>query len=183
MEWFESLELWAKILIIAGVIIVGLWLLTLIVTMVFALIFKKRLKNDSNAINLLLVQRFESMKDFITLCNNYNVELPKDDVKNIELLERISDFQKLTKEDRDNRVLTFMHSAYNIVSICNHSKKVSQDELYAGKMVEFNDIEDTYRQKTALYNADILGFNYWVGVLPVKFIFLIFKLKKRDLIV
>ena len=182
-EWFISLEIWQRILIIIAIVLVALWLLTLIVSIIFSLIFYYRVKNNSNAVNLLLTQRYEIMKDFIKIAENHNVSISKEDIKSIEKLERIDDFQKLKKEDRDERVLSFMHTAHNIISICNHSEAIGKDEIYADKLIEFHDTEEFYRQKSAQYNDDIAGYNYWISIFLVKFIYRMFGIKKKDLIV
>ena len=183
MEWFEKLELWAQILIVVGICVVGLWLISFIVSLIFSFIFKQKIKNGSNAINLLLAQRYEVMKDFIKIASNRGIEIPKEEVKSINLLERISDFQALQKEDRDGRVLAFVHSSHNIVSICDHNSKIANDEMYADKLLEFTDIEESYRQKSALYNSDVIGYNYWVNVWTVKFLLRLLGFKKKDIVV
>lgn len=173
--------LFIVLLVIASLIV--LWIITFIVSISFTFIFKKKLKSGSNAVNMLLDQRLEIMNVFLSFAKQYKIKLSPDDVKNIALLERIHDFQKLSKEDRDYRVLTFVHSSYNIIAACESSSKLVKDPLYPNKLVEFNDIEESYRQKSALYNSDVIGYNYWVNVPTVKSLFKLFGLKNKDLIV
>ena len=179
-DWMPQ-PLFIALIVIGGLL--ALWIIILIVSIIFAVAFKSKLNKTSKAINLLLAQRRELMMDLITLCKKHKVNVEENDLKAIVLLERIHDFQTLDKADRDYRVLTFTHSSHNILSLCEHSKKITDDEIYADKLIEFNDIEESYRQKSAQYNADILGYNYWISVLTIKWVFRLFAKKKKDLIV
>ncbi len=183
IDWLMSIEKWQRILLIIAFVLVALWLLVLITSIIFSLIFKKRVKNNSNAINVLLTQRYEIMKYFIKIAENHGISVPKEDIKAIEKLERVTDFQKLKKEDRDERVLSFLNTSTRIISLCDHSKEVFNDPLYQDKLIEFNDTEEIYRQKSSQYNAEIGGYNYWISIFLVKFIYRMFGIRKKDLII
>lgn len=176
------LPLWAFIVILVIAGLFALWLLTLIVSSIFVKEFSRRLKNGSSAINMLLAERFEIMTSLIKLAKSHDINISKEDQKSISFLERIQDFQKLSKNDRDRRVLSFVHTAHNIISVFDRSEMVN-DERYTEKLIEFNDVEESYRQKSAIYNADIIGFNYWVNVPTIKWLFKLFNLRNKDLIV
>ena len=182
-EWLQGLEKWQMILIIIAFVLVVLWLLALIVSIAFSLVFNGKVKNSSNAINVLLTQRYEIMKYFIKISENHGVSVPSDYIKAVEKLERISDFQKLKKEDRDERVLSFLQTSNKIISLCDHSKEVFNDPLYQDKVIEFNDTEEIYRQKSSQYNDDVIGYNYWISIFLVKFIYRMFGIIKKDLII
>jgi hypothetical protein len=183
IEWLQGLEKWQMILIIIAFVLVALWLLALIVSIAFSLVFNGKVKNSSNAINVLLTQRYEIMKYFIKIAENHGVSVPSDYIKAVEKLERISDFQKLKKEDRDERVLSFLQTSNKIISLCDHSKEVFNDPLYQDKVIEFNDTEEIYRQKSSQYNDDVIGYNYWISIFLVKFIYRMFGIRKKDLII
>lgn len=182
-DWFVNLEKWLQIVLIVIMAILLFFVLSILVSVIFALIFKKRLKNDSNAINLLLLERYEIMKDFIKIAENHNISIPKSETKLIENLERIDDFQKLKKEERDSKMMNYLQGSHRIISICEHTSEIVNDEIYADKLIEYNDTEEFYRQKSAQYNADIAGYNYWISIFYIKFVFRIFRIKKKDLII
>ncbi len=180
---FESLDLWANIVIYVLIGLLGLFIFALLLALIFVSIFSRKIKNTSIVINLLLSQRYEIMLDFLKFAREAKIKIPVEEKNCITYLERIIDFQTLSKQDRDQRVLSFVHAAHNIISLCDRSPKLLKDERYNEKLVEFNDIEETYRQKSALYNADIIGYNYWINIPIVKIIFRIFGKHSKDLIV
>lgn len=180
---FPSLDLWVNVLLYVALGLLCLFVLTLLLTLIFLLIFSRKIKNTSIVINLLLSQRYELMLDFLKFASNAKIKIPQEEIDSIANLERIIDFQSLSKQDRDQRVLSFVHAAHNIISLCDRSPKLLKDEHYNEKLVEFNDIEETYRQKSALYNADVIGYNYWINIPFVKILFRIFGKRNKDLIV
>lgn len=177
--WFP---LWAFIIcmVLAGLLL--LWLIILLNSFIFKTVFKRNLKNESNTINMLLYQRYEMVKDIIGIAEKNNVNIPAEEKKMIFFLERIPDFQLLSKSERDSRVLSFIHGSYNIISICDRSS-LKHNEEYIDKLVEFNDVESNYRQVSALYNSNINGYNYWISVLTVKWVYRLFKVTPKDTIV
>ena len=177
------LPMWGFILLIVAASLLGIFFLAFFVSLFFYHIFAKKLKKDSVAINLLLNQRYELMNQFLDLLKKHNVSVSKEDARSISRLERIADFQLLIKQDRDERVLSFVHSSHNIITLCETNESVMKDSTYTDLLLQFNDIEESYRQKTALYNSNILGYNYWVNVPVVSIFFKMAKKRSKDLIV
>lgn len=183
MEYIGKLPIWAFVVVIVVTVLVCLLLLTLLVSGIFVRVFYIKLKKNSSAINLLLSQRYETVCEILEILKKHNVEVKENDVKAIHKLERINDFQALLKSDRDLRVLSFIHSTHNIITLCESNDSVIKDTEYSEILLRFNDLEESYREKTALYNSDVYGFNYWINVPVVKYIYRLFKLRNKDLIV
>ena len=155
-----------------------------IFTLVFALTFKMYLHKDSNSINLLLAQRRETALEIVKIALSHDVEISKDDIKGINRLERVEDFQALKKEDRDERIFSFIRSSYNVIHLCNSSRKISNDKRYEPLLDLYNGVEQAYRQKVAKYNSDVLGYNYWIKVPGTKLFYkFLLRFKEKDLLV
>lgn len=183
MDYIGRLPVWAFVIVIILAVLVGILLLTLIVSIIFINVFSRQLKNNSSALNLLLSQRYELVCEIIRLLEKHKIEISENDKKAVNKLERINDFQALLKSDRDLRVLSFIHATHNIITICESNECVLKDSVYSELLVRFNDLEESYREKTALYNSDVYGYNYWINVPVVKYIYKLFKLRNKDLIV
>ena len=66
--------------------------------------------------------------------------------------------------------------------VARDNDKVTNDaefELISGNVEES---EKLYRQHVVLYNADVLGYNFWISFFPTKFIYIILKFKAKDII-
>ncbi len=181
-EWFGSY--WFVIPIGILILVLVLFIGWNIFALIFALTFKKKLRKQSNSINLLLAQRRETVLEIVKLALSHDLELSRDDIKGINRLERIEDFQSLKKEERDERIFAFIRSSYNVIHLCDSSRKVSNDKKYEPLLDLYNGVETAYRQKVARYNSDILGYNYWIRVTGTKLFFkYILRFKNKDLLV
>lgn len=183
MQFVGNIPLWAFITIVVAASLFALFLITLIVSSIFVRVFKRQLKRNSDALNLLLSQRYEIVNEIIKLLKKHDIEVSDVDKKAVNKLERINDFQALLKSDRDLRVLSFIHSTHNIITICENNEVILKDPSYNEILIRFNDVEESYREKTALYNSEVYGFNYWINVPFVKYLYRLFKLRDKDLIV
>ena len=173
-------------IILLGLLGLGLVLLISyhIFALGFALSFKHKLRKQSQSINLLIAQRREIALEIVKLALEHDLEISRDDIKGINRLERIADFQALKKEERDERVFAFAKAIYNVQNACNASRKTSNDKRYEPLIDFFNGVEQNYRQKVAKYNSDVLGYNYWVRLRGCKFFFkVIMNFKTKDLLV
>lgn len=160
-----------------------LYLLFGLVCFIFIRVFTRKIKKNSKAVNLLLVQRTDIMKEIVEIAKSNDILLPSDDVENIALLNNISDFQTLTKEDRDQRILSFMHSSRNLITLCSRNSLIKDSKEFLNALSKYKDIEESYRQISALYNSDVIGFNYWINVIFIRPFMKISKVKNKDLIV
>lgn len=171
--------------VVLGIVggIIALWLIAVLTAFVFSLIFKSSLKKLSDALNLLLTQRRDSMIAIIRIFVKHKIEVPPEDVRSINKLERIDNFQALSKDERDEKVLTFVHGSHNILNFAEQYEEVKNDEEFELAVNLFNDVEAAYRKKVSAYNSKIQGFNYWIKIPTTKFVFKLIKWTDKDLIV
>lgn len=123
------------------------------------------------------------MLRFIALANENSINVPMSYIKNINRLERIDDFQTLDKSNRDERVLAFIHGSHNILSLFEQNSALLELDTYKDNLMSYTSIEEAYRQKVALYNSDVIGYNYWANMFSMRFLFRRFGFTQKDLIV
>ena len=174
---------WGYVLLAIVLGVIALWLIAILTAFVFSSIFRSSLKKLSDALNLLLTQRRDSMIAIIKILVKHNIEVPQEDVKSINKLERVDNFQALSKDERDEKILTFIHGSHNILNLAELHEEVKNDEEYQLALNLFNDVEASYRQKVSAYNSKILGFNYWIKIPTTGFIFKLIKWTEKDLVV
>ena len=94
-----------------------------------------------------------------------------------------STLQALSKDERDEKILTFIHGSHNILNLAELHEEVKNDEEFQLALNLFNDVEASYRQKVSAYNSKVLGFNYWIKIPTTGFIFKLIKWTEKDLVV
>lgn len=177
------LETYQTVIISIVASLVGLYILAFIAALLFALHFQKKIQKRSNIINMLISERKDAINQIIKFAEKNDLEIKQIHKKNISRLERINDFQKLEKKDRDTRILDFLYSSSTIVSICSTVESINKSDTFQELLLTFNDVEGIYRKNCGIYNSDIVGYNYWVNLLGYRYLFKLFRLKTKDLIV
>ena len=180
-EWFN--HNWLIILIIVLSVVAGVWITALVFALSFTHVFHKRLKKESETLNLLLKERRNTVLRYVELAKKYNIEFDKELIKGVNRLERVNDFQALSKEQRDERLFAFIKASHQIVTTCRKCEQFVGDEEFDILEGMYVDLEDAYRQKCAKYNADVLGYNYWIRIPGTRILMRILKHKQKELIV
>ena len=80
-------------------------------------------------------------------------------------------------------ILSFMHSSRNLITLCSRNSLIKDSKEFLNALSKYKDIEESYRQISALYNSDVIGFNYWINVIFIRPFMKISKVKNKDLIV
>ena len=180
---FVDLPVYSIVLICVAAGIVFLWLFSTLLAIIFANIFGHKIKSGNKAINLLLKQRYETSKSMLEMLKKAGQKVDKNWIEIIKKFDHVSDFQKNEKSKRDSMVLDFVHISHSLFILLNDNKEKFDSEEYRILRENYNELEDVYRQKSAVYNADVIGYNYWVRVWYARFLFLMFKKRPKDLIV
>ena len=106
------------------------------------------------------------------------------DPKLVEKLNSISekDFEEPGSAQYINANNTLSYLKDEVMFVANeHSDLVSSNEFNQAKK-NVVEADALYRNNVTMYNADVLGYNYWITFLPCRFVFKTFRLKKKELI-
>ena len=66
--------------------------------------------------------------------------------------------------------------------VARDNDKVSNDPEFNEISMNIEELEKIYRQHVVLYNADVLGYNFWISFVPTAYIYKILKRKTKDII-
>ena len=178
---FPNLPQALNITLTVIIAIIALWFLFLIVDLLFVLFFSTVLKKHAKAMTVILNAKFENTKKLYDLFITYNIPV---EAKLLETLNSINpaDFNRQdTKEGTEARtMLSYLRDEANFISNKNKILLEKADFVIAKNNVL--ELDTQYRSNIAMYNADVLGYNYWITFLPCRFVFKIFKVKKKDII-
>ena len=175
-----ELEVYQILLIIlAG--IVGIYMLVLICDLIFVFTFKRILKKHDKSLSIVLAVKFENIKKLFEIMKNLNVELDEEVLKNLYSI-KLSDFENQASEKckKSRETLSLLRDHAMFIAMSNPTLNKHNEFILAKQNVLEND--EVYRVKLAMYNADVLGYNYWIRFLPTRFIFLMLKVQQKDLI-
>lgn len=182
MFWVKNMpEEVLNIILIVIAALVALYVLTLVVVLTFVLTFRKINKDHSKSLAILLTIKFENIKNLLEL-----IDLEKTDID----AKLVNEFNQIKTKwfllppseecKRARDVLSNLRDQIFLVAAKNPTLE-KHSKFNLGKE-NIQEADKVYRIKLAMYNADVLGYNYWIKFLPTRFIFTIFGCKEKELI-
>ena len=173
------MELFLIILRNVAIAIVILYTLILIVSISFVWSFASIMSHHSHDITVILTNKRDNFIKLANLMNSSSVKLEK---KQLDALNGF-DLKRIEKQDGEDaklarEELTSLGEYFLLMATANETSLNSEEYFHI--MTNINELEKVYRQHLMMYNADVLGYNFWINFFPTRFIFKIFRLKKKD---
>ena len=167
-------------LIIVGSIL-GAWLLLLIVNLIFIGTYLHIFKKHKKALTVILYNKLENIKRIISTMKQSGVDV---DNKLIALANDIveNDFLEPGSQqyNKSRDVLSYLKDELMFQANKHPELNEHSEFLLAKNYVAESDV--AYRNNVTMYNADVLGYNYWIRFLPCRFVFMMFRVKKKEII-
>ena len=175
------MELFLIILRNTTIVIASIYILLLIITISFVLSFSSILSHHNHDLTVILTNKRDNLMKLSSLLNSGGIKLDK---KNLDALNNF-DLKRIENQDEEDakaarEELTSL-SEYFLMMASTNEAALNYEE-YQQVLTNINELEKVYRDHLMMYNADVLGYNFWINFFPTRFIFKIFKLKKKDTI-
>ena len=174
---FAELQAGTKVLIAILCIVGGAYLLTLIINLVFVFSFKSMMKRDNNGMRVALSAKLDILIKCQEVINANEIKITEKTAHSLRYLDT-EDFYDAQKEDFLNSTKEMELVEREISGLLNNRKLADNDEVALLKSL-LKDVNESLKTLYMSYNADILGYNYWVRFPPCILWFLIFKVKLK----
>ena len=173
------MELFLIILRNVAIVIAILYVLLLIVSVSFVWSFASIMSHHNHDITVILTNKRDN---FIKLANLLNSSGVKIDKKQMDALNGF-DLKRIEKQDGEDAKLAreeLTSLGEHFLSLATSNEASLNEEEYFHITTNINELEKVYRQHLMMYNADVLGYNFWINFFPTRFIFKILRFKKKD---
>ena len=178
------LDSWLRgwnILIFVLLILAGLYLLTLVVNMVFVISFSNMMRRDNRGIRVSLSAKLDILRKAQEVILANGLKITDKCAHSLRYLDS-EDFFEAQTEDFLKATEELAMVEKEISGILFSSRKLAKnDEVELIKSL-LKDVNESLKTSVMAYNADVLGYNYWVRFTPCIFIFLLFKVKLKKTI-
>lgn len=175
------MELFLIVLRNIALLLLGIFLLFVIIDVVFVVSFSSILSHHDHDLFVILTNKKDNIDKLVDLLNKSGVKCDK---KDIETLNNFSlktiEHQNGEEAKKAREQLTYFSETF--LYLARNNEKLSQDEAFLLIESNLNELESVYRQHVVLYNADVLGYNFWISFFPTRFIYLILRFKTKDII-
>ncbi|MCR5505583.1 MAG: hypothetical protein K6F07_01140 [Bacilli bacterium] len=157
------------------------WVAFLIVDLLFVAFFHHILKKHTKGMTVVVNAKYENIKKIYALFTKYDVPVDGKILQTINTIDTSALSKHDSKEGEDVRnILSYLKDEANFIA--NRNKEVLDKPDFQMMRTYVNELDVQYRSNIAMYNADVLGYNYWISFLPCRFVFKIFKVKKKNII-
>ena len=167
-------------LIVVGSVI-GVWLLLLVVNIIFVESYSFIFKKHKKALTVILYTKLENMKKIFLVVNQSGLKI---DNRLNSLLSDIGpkDFDEPGSKEFDKSKNTLSYLKDEIMFVTNQHPDLESDNEFIQAKNGINEADAMYRSNIVMYNADVLGYNYWIRFFPCAFVFKLLKFKKKQII-
>lgn len=172
---------WYTILILVVGIIALVYVFGLMITLGFVVTFKRKLNEHSRAIVIVLNQKKEALINLVEIIEKNGLKL---DPKYLVLLRDIdvNSFERIYSAESKKSRETLSYVKQELFSIANKSVDFKKNEEYKLASSLLVSLDEQFRFLVATYNADVIGYNYWIRFKPYGYIFLLNKTENKDII-
>ena len=170
-----------KIILIVLASVIGVWLLLFIVNLIFVGSYLTIFKKHKKAMVVVLFTKLENLKKIFTVIKQSGIDI---DPKLIDMLDNISekDFAEPGSKQYVDANNTLSYLKDEVLFIANDNESLNNSSEFALAKKNVLESDAFYRSNVVMYNADVLGYNYWIRFLPCRFVFKMFKAKKKEII-
>lgn len=156
------------------------YILLFLMNLAFIHIFLKKLKEHKHALNIIFIQKYEVISQLIHLLKKQNVDI---DDKFVELFNEISkdDFSSFECEECENSRNKLALLKQEILGTCKKHEEILKNNEYKNFAESLTLIDNQIRYLVISYNADIIGYNYWIRFKPYRYILSLSGLKEKDI--
>ena len=155
------------------------FILLVIVDVSFVCSFSSIMKHHAHDLTVLLTNKRDNLVHLAELLAKSGVKLEK---KKVEALNNF-DLKRIEKQDGEDaktarEELTSLNEY--LLSICEENDIKNNDSEVQKVLANIMEIEKVYRHHLMMYNADVLGYNFWISFFPTRFIYIILKFKPKE---
>lgn len=170
-----------KIFLIVVCSLVGLYLILKIVGFIFVAIFKKILKKHNKGLVVVLKTKYDNIYNIYNILKQLKVNIDSSYFDKLNSI-KIEDFenQQSIQCKSSKEIMSFLRD--EALFIIKKDENLMKHELIKKWKENLKDVDVLYRNHIAEYNADVLGYNYWIHFLPNRLFFKIIKSKPKDII-
>ena len=173
------MELFLIILRNTAIALVILYLLVLIVGVTFVWSFASIMSHHSHDLTVILTNKRDNLIKLAGLLTSSGIKLDKkknDALRNFDL-KRIENHDGEDAKNARDELTSFSDYLLGVAS--DNQVSLNQEE-YQQITANIYELETVYRHHVMMYNADVLGYNFWINFFPTRFIFKILKFKRKD---
>ena len=157
--------------------VIGLWLISVLIGVIFLFVNKKQIHRIEVAINIILAQKYDVSIVLAKFLVDNNIELSENLIADLKLNDKLN-FSAFSTLERKSVSETINTITNELIDIAKKVELEAQKRLHT-LLSSIADIEKQYRHEIISYNNKVWAYNYWINFLPFKPISKLLRLKEK----
>ena len=156
-----------------------IFLLIIIVDATFVASFSSIMKHHAHDLTVILTNKRDNLAKLVEFFLGNGIKLDK---KKVENLLNFDTKRLEIKDNDDSKAAREELTSLNDYLLSVYEQNDIKDEQGECRKIIDNiyELEKVYRQHLMMYNADVLGYNFWIEFFPTRFIYIILRFKKKE---
>ena len=176
----ESYKGW-NILILILLILVAVYLFLLVLNIVFVISFGNMMRRDNRGIRVSLSAKLDILRKAQEVILANGLKITEKCSHSLRYLDS-EDFLEAQTEDFATATEELAMVEKEISGILFSSRKLAKNDEVELIRSLLKDVNESLKTSVMAYNADVLGYNYWIRFTPCKFFFILLKKKPKKTI-
>lgn len=173
------MKLFLSIVLNTIIAIAIVYIVILIVDISFVCSFSSIMKRHAHDLTFILTNKRDNLVKLAGILTSNGVKLDK---KKIETLNNfdIKRIEKIDGEDAKNARAELASLSDYLLAVCSQGDFSIEEDEYQQALDNISELENVYRHHIMMYNADVLGYNFWISFVPTRYIYKILKVKFKE---
>ncbi len=172
---------WWEVLIIIVFIFVGFYVAGVCVYAFKMGEYDKRIAKNLEAIDVLIVQKYDLLRRISKIFVALEIKVPKEFILDVrpKFEETLKD---INIQERAVVKAFLMRTAQALFYYGETNPELAKNADYLAIKENYSEIDHQYRITINLYNADVIGYNYWTRLFWFRWVAIVRKMKQKDII-
>lgn len=157
------------------------YILGFLINLAFVNVFLKKFYEHNHALNIILVQKHELISFLMNLIKKYNFEIDEQLVSLFNSID-IKDYEVIGSEKSETARNNIALLKQELLGISKGLEDLLKNSEYKNIVSSLAMVDNQIRYLIVSYNADVIGYNYWINFKPYKYIFILSGVRKKEII-
>ena len=173
------MKLFLTIALNSFIAIAIVYLIILIVDVTFVISFSSIMKHHAHDLTVILTNKRDNLVKLVEFLNGSGTKLDK---KKVDKLLGFDTKRLEITDDPDSKEARSELTSLNDYFLSIYEQNDIKDENGECQKIISNiyELEKVYRHHLMMYNADVLGYNFWIDFFPTRFIYHILRIKSKE---
>lgn len=167
-----------QIIILVALLLLFLYVGAFLLILSNSLSFSRKLRKRAQAMLILVCEKQEILLSWFELFEKETASLPEEDLHAISSLKDIN-LKNPSHEEWVSSLALLKEVQMRLGFLSEEMDLGASGKEKASYVSALHDLDFNYRQSSAVYNADVVAYNYWISIPGFSWLLFLFGFRKK----